>query len=98
MDAEEWWPGYEDPVGISVELNEEDGFMMDMEDHGPDSDEDTVHIEVEDDLRRRRRDAQVRVGSTQSCRRPKSLSIVNRITQVDQGASVWKGFDMSTEA
>ena len=37
---------------------------MDMEDHGHDSDEDTVHIEVEDEICRRRRDAQVRVGST----------------------------------
>ena len=56
VDADEWWPGYEDPVGISVEPNEEDGFVMDMEDHGPNWDEDTVHIEVEDELRQRRLD------------------------------------------
>ena len=54
-EAEEWDPSYENPVGISVEPNEEDGFVMDMEDHCPDSDEDTVHIEVEDELRRHRR-------------------------------------------
>ena len=90
--------GYEDPVGISVEPNEEDGFVMNMEDHGPDWDEDSVHIEVEDELRHRRRDAQVRVGSTQSHHRPKSLPKINRIAQVDRGAGVWKGFDMSTEA
>ena len=29
VDAEEWWPGYEDPVGRSVEPNEEDSFVMD---------------------------------------------------------------------
>ena len=57
VDAEEWWPGYEDPVGISVEPNEEDGFVTDMEDHGPDWDEDMVHIEVEDELCRHRLDA-----------------------------------------
>ena len=56
MDAEEWEPGYEDLIGISVEPNEEDGFVVDMEDHGPDWDEDTVHIEVEDELRQRRLD------------------------------------------
>ena len=54
VDAEEWWPGYEDPVGISVEPNEEDGFVVDMEDHDYDSDEDTVHIEEEDILCRRK--------------------------------------------
>ena len=92
VDAEEWWPGYEDPVGISVEPNEEDGFVMDMEGHGPDWDEDTVHIEVEDELSRHRRDAQVRVGSTQSRRRPpKSIPTVIRFTQVDRAASLWEG-------
>ena len=36
VEAEAWEPGYEDLVGISVEPNEEDGFVTDMEDHGPD--------------------------------------------------------------
>ena len=47
-DEDVWEPGYVDPRGISVEPNEEDGFVMDMDDHEYDSDEDTVHIEVED--------------------------------------------------
>ena len=47
--------------------------MTDMEDHGPNWDEDTVHIEVEDELRRSRLDP-------------------------DDGASVWKGYNTSTEA
>ena len=55
VEAEEWEPGYEDPIEISVEPNEEDGFMAVMEDHGPDWDEDTIHIEVEDQLRKRKR-------------------------------------------
>ena len=58
VDADEWWLGYEDPVGISVEPNQEDSFVTDMEDHGPDWDEDTIHIEVEDDLRLRNLEAQ----------------------------------------
>ena len=90
--AEEWDPSYEDPVGISVEPNEEDGFMTDMEDHGPDWDEDTVHIEVEDELRRRRTDAQVRVGSTQSRRRPpRPIPTVLRFTRADVAAGMMQG-------
>ena len=30
VEAEEWEPGYEDLVGISVEPKEEDGFVTDM--------------------------------------------------------------------
>ena len=48
-------------VGVSVEPNEEDGFVMDTEDHDYDSDEDTVHIEVEDICRQRKRDTQERL-------------------------------------
>ena len=50
VEVEEWEPGYKDPVGISVEPSEEDGFVMDMEKHGHDWDEDTIQIEVEDEL------------------------------------------------
>ena len=53
---------YEDPVGISVEPNEEDGFVTDTEDHNYDSDEDTIHIEVEDIRCHRKRNAQEKVG------------------------------------
>ena len=97
-EAEEWKPGYEDPVGISVEPNEEDGFVTDMEDHGSNWDEDSVHIEVEDELHCSRRDAQERVGSTLSSHRPKPLSKVNTITEAEMGAGVWEGYRMSTEA
>ena len=53
-----WEPGYVDPRGISVEPNEEDGFVTDMDDHEYDSDEDTIHIEVEDIHHQCKRDAQ----------------------------------------
>ena len=102
VDAEEWWPGYEDPVGISVEPNEEDSFVMDMEDHGPDWDEDTIHIEAEDELRLRKLEAEgvdveewgefIRTCHARSI--PKLITIM----QADQAAGVWKGFNMSTEA
>ena len=84
---------------------------MDMEDHGPDWDEDTVHIdwdedtihiEVEDELRLRKLEAEgvdvekwgEYIQTRRACLIPKLITI----TQADQGAGVWKGFDMSTEA
>ena len=95
VDAEEWWLGYEDPVGISVEPNQEDGFVTDMEDHGPDWDEDTVHIEVEDDLCLRSLEAQgVEVeewGEYIRTRRARSVPTVLRCTQADFVAGMWQG-------
>ena len=92
VDAEEWWPGYEDPVGISVEPNKEDGFVTDMEDHGPDWDEDTVHIEVEDDLRLRNLEAQgVEVEEWGEYIRARSIPTVLRFTQADFAAGMWQG-------
>ena len=57
-DEDVWEPGYVDPCGISVEPNEEDGFVTDMDDHEYNSDEDTIHIEVEVELHWRRWDAE----------------------------------------
>ena len=59
-----WELGYVDLVGVSVEPNEEDGFVMDMEDHDYNSDEYTIHIEEEDILCQRKR--MRRIGSTWS--------------------------------
>jgi len=95
LDAEEWEPGYEDPVGISVEPNQEDGFVTDMEDHGPDWDEDTIHIEVEDDLRLRNLEEQgVEVeewGEYIRTHRARSIPTVLRFTQADFAAGMWQG-------
>ena len=97
VDADEWEPGYEDPLGISVEPNEEDGFVTDMEDHGHDWDEDSVHIEVGDELCWRRLDADDGGEWIQTRHRPK-LPVLIRITQADRGAGLWKGHRTLTEA
>ena len=101
VEAEEWWPGYEDPVGISVEPKEEDRFVMDMEEHGPDWDEDTVHIEVEDELCQRE---MVATEEAIVWARPRHALLVPAfvtITQADRAAGIWEGhssYQTSTEA
>ena len=92
-----WEPGYVDPVGISVEPNEEDGFVTDTEDHDYDSDEDTVHIEVEDIRRQRKREAQERLDMVRPRRRhnPPEEIIVQ---VVDMGAGAVAGQNVSTDA
>ena len=98
VEAEEWEPGYEDPVRISVEPKEEDGFVMDMEEHGPDWDEDTVHIEVEDELRQHQMVATEEAIVWARPRRALSVPVFVTITQADCAAGVWEGHRMSTEA
>ena len=101
MEVEEWEPGYEDPVGISVEPNEEDGFVTDMEEHGPDWDEDTVHIEVEDELRRCEMVTTEEAIVWARPRRALSMPVFVTITQADWAAGLWEGhssYRMSTEA
>ena len=76
---------------------------MDMEDHGPDWDEDTVHIEAEDELHLRKLRAEgVDVeewGEFIRTRRARSVPHLITIKQADRAAGVWKGFNMwSTEA
>ena len=69
--------------------------MTDMEDHDPDWDEDTIHIEVEDDLRLRNLEAQgVEVeewGEYIRTRRARSIPTVLRFTQADFAAGMWQG-------
>ena len=93
VEAEEWWPGHEDPVGISVEPNEEDGFVTDMEEHAPDWDEDTNHIDVEDELRRRQMVAteEAIVWARPHC--ALSVPVFVMIMQADWAAGVWEGHD-----
>ena len=93
--------GYEDPVGISVEPKEEDGFVTDMEEHGPDWDEDTVHIEVEDELRWREMVAtEEAIVWARPCR-ALSVPVFVTITQADLAAGIWEGHSLyrtSTDA
>ena len=90
-------PGYVDPRGISVEPNEEDGFVTDMDDHEYDSDEDTVHIEVEDIRRQLKRDAQERLNMVRPRRRLNPPAEI--IVQVaDMGAGAVAGQNVSTDA
>ena len=92
-----WEPGYVDPRGISVEPNEEDGFVTDMDDHEYDSDEDTVHIEVEDIRRQLKRDAQERLDMVRPRRRLNPPAEI--IVQVaDMGAGAEAGQNVSMEA
>ena len=93
VEAEEWEPGYEDLVGISVEPKEEDGFVTDMEEHGPNWDEDIVHFEVEDELCRREMVATEEAIVWARPRRAPSMPVFVTITQADWAAGVWKRHD-----
>ena len=68
---------------------------MDMEDHGPDWDEDTIHIEAEDELRLRKLRAEgVDVeerGEFIRTRHARSVPTVIRFTQADVAAGMMQG-------
>ena len=68
---------------------------MDMEDHGPDWDEDTIHIEAEDELHLRKLKAEgVDVeewGEFMRTHRAHSVPTVIRFTQADVAAGLWQG-------
>ena len=101
VEAEEWEPGYEDPVRISLEPKGEDGFEMDMEEHGPGWDEDTIHIEVEDELRWQEMVTTKEAIVWARPRRALSMPVFVTITQADWAAGLWEGhssYRTSTEA
>ena len=93
-DEDVWEPGQEEPVGMGIELTEEDGFVMDMEDHGYDWDEDNIHIEEEDICRNRKRIAKDRLVMVQPRQR------LNPPAEVilDMGAGTAIGQNESTSA
>ena len=90
--------GQEEPVRLGLEPTEDDGFIMDMEDHGYDWDDASIHIEDEDICHKREREAEERLQSSRPRPRRNPPAEVMLLQAADMGAGTVVGQNESTGA